>query len=93
MSRSAEPTRGCKGCGDEFRLSEERIARAVAALETEPERCVPDDVYRTRLAACAECEKLQGGVTCQVCGCIVRVAAKLRERRCPLPGDDRWSGR
>jgi hypothetical protein len=52
--------------------------------------CVAEPVYRERLSACMQCPKLVDGTTCAVCGCIVRVTAKLRERDCPLPGDNRW---
>lgn len=82
--------RGCKGCGDAYRVTEQQIERALAALEGEPERLVPDAVYAARLAACEACGKLADGVTCMACGCIVRVAAKLKERRCPLPGGGSW---
>ncbi|MCA0755804.1 hypothetical protein KP806_12165 [Paenibacillus sp. N4] len=86
-----EAVRGCRGCGDQYRVTERQIERALAAFGSEPERLVPDDVYESRLAACRACEKLADGVTCMACGCIVRVAAKLREKSCPLPGGGRWT--
>jgi hypothetical protein len=86
-----EANRGCKGCGDSYRVTESQIARALAALASEPDRCVPDEIYLQRLAACAACEKQFDGVTCSMCGCIIPVAAKLRERVCPLPGSGRWA--
>lgn len=81
----------CKSCGDEYRVTEEQIARVLAApMFSSPERCVPDAVYEERLRLCLACPRLQGGHTCGVCGCIVRVAAKLKARSCPDPASVRW---
>ncbi|WP_312029482.1 DUF6171 family protein [Paenibacillus sedimenti] len=54
------------------------------------EHCVTDSVYQQRLLACTACPKLLNGTTCSICGCIVRIAAKLKERSCPKPSDNRW---
>jgi hypothetical protein len=80
----------CKACGEEYRVTEQQIARILAAPMFSSEHAVPDELYGARLAACRGCPKLEGGVTCRVCGCIVPVVAKLKERTCPLPGGGRW---
>lgn len=90
MHNHAEKIRGCKGCSDEYRTTEVQLARAIQALEADPERCVTEAVYAERMAHCRSCSKLLDGVTCGVCGCLVPVAAKLRARSCPFPGDSRW---
>ncbi|MFD1955614.1 DUF6171 family protein [Paenibacillus thailandensis] len=83
--------RGCKGCRDDYRVTDEQISRILQApMFRSPEHSVSDDVYERRLAACGACDKLMNGTTCTVCGCIVQVAAKLKERSCPRPGGDRW---
>ena len=91
MNAGGEAARGCRGCGDAYRVTEAQIERALAALAAEPERLAPDDVYEARLALCRSCEKLTDGVACAACGCIVRVRAKQRDRGCPLPGGGRWT--
>ena len=90
MKRStAEPS--CKGCLDEYKVTEEQIARILAGpMFASEELCVPDAVYQERLNACRSCAKLENGHTCRACGCIVPVAAKLKDRSCPLPGGGLW---
>ncbi|MBD3921769.1 hypothetical protein H8B09_23605 [Paenibacillus sp. PR3] len=81
----------CKGCREEYKVSDEQIKRLLASpMFSSPELVVTDEVYMQRLAACNGCSKLAGSVTCQACGCIVPVVAKLRQRRCPLPGGGLW---
>jgi len=53
--------------------------------------CVPDDVYEMRLGLCRSCPKLIDGHTCAVCGCIIPIVAKLKDRGCPAPGAPRWT--
>ncbi|MBD2867465.1 DUF6171 family protein [Paenibacillus arenilitoris] len=81
----------CKGCGDDYRVTDEQIDRMLAAPMFASDICVPDEVYESRLRQCAGCPKLQFGTTCAVCGCFVRIAAKFKDRACPLPGDSRWA--
>lgn len=71
-------------------MTAERIDRMVAAVSARPDVCVPGDVYAERLRACADCRWLVGGHTCAVCGCLVRVSALQREKRCPRPADPAW---
>lgn len=80
----------CKGCREEYKVTEEQIKRILASSAFAPEKCVPDEVYAQRLELCSTCPKLQDGVTCLVCGCIIPVVAKLKERECALPGQSRW---
>ncbi|MDQ6421789.1 DUF6171 family protein [Paenibacillus sp. LHD-117] len=81
----------CRGCDPAFRVSEADIDRVLAApMFQSAEHAVPDNVYESRLALCRACPKLAGGTTCIVCGCYVRVAAKLKARSCPMPGNSQW---
>jgi hypothetical protein len=82
---------GCKGCRDEYKVTDEQIQRLLASpMFSSPELCVTEEVYEQRLSACSNCPKLMNGITCQACGCIIPVVAKLKERRCPLPGGGLW---
>lgn len=48
------------------------------------------EVYIARLAKCRECEfgKLQlSRITCEKCGCDMRIKAKLSACSCPLGGN------
>jgi len=82
---------GCKGCRDDYLVTDEQIDRILAAPMFQSDISVPDDVYEQRLQQCRDCPKFQYGTTCIVCGCFVRIAAKYKERACPNPGDSRWS--
>jgi len=86
----AAAARGCKGCGPQYAAAEEQIDRLLAHSLFRSEAAVPDDVYEARLAACGGCAKLQGGNTCAVCGCFVRVRARLKQNGCPDAGAARW---
>jgi len=85
--------RPCRNCRSDAHVSEERIRAMLAAPMFAPESglCVPDEVYEARLGQCRSCPKLIGGHTCAVCGCIVPIVAKLKDRACPEPGAPRWT--
>jgi len=91
MTASAD--RPCRGCRQDARVIEEHIRAVLASPMFAPDSglCVPDDVYEARLALCRSCSKLVGGHTCAVCGSIVRIVAKLKDRACPAPGAPRWT--
>jgi hypothetical protein len=82
----------CKGCRDDYQVSEDRIDRMLAApmFHSDSGICVPDDVYQERLTLCRDCSKLVGGHTCALCGCFVRIAAKFKDKSCPAPGGIGW---
>ncbi|MCY9656856.1 DUF6171 family protein [Paenibacillus chondroitinus] len=83
--------RQCKGCREEFKVTAAQIDKMLRApMFQSAEACVPDSVYRERLSRCSECPKLVSGHTCSLCGCIVRIAAKLRDKSCPYPGGTGW---
>lgn len=79
-----DASRYCRGCGDEFRITEEQIDRALAMLVSDPDGCVPDETYDARLAVCGSCVKLQGGMTCLADGSLIRIAAKMKAWSCPM---------
>jgi len=83
----------CKGCREEYRATEEQIDRLLdhPMFQADSEISVPDSVYLGRLEQCMSCPRLSAGTTCLVCGCFVRVAAKYRNRACPLAGESRWA--
>ncbi|WP_307202363.1 DUF6171 family protein [Paenibacillus harenae] len=81
----------CKGCRDDYRVTDEQIDRILSAPMFQSDICVPDEVYERRLAECGNCPKFQYGTTCTVCGCFVRIAAKYKDRACPKAGDSRWA--
>lgn len=80
----AKAAGGCKGCERDIRVTEEQIQRMVDKL-TDAFDCVDDVQYQGRLHACLQCPALLESHTCQYCGCIVQVRAKLTERDCPHP--------
>ncbi|MFD0693029.1 DUF6171 family protein [Paenibacillus sp. GCM10027628] len=82
----------CKGCHEQYQITEEQISRILQMpMFQSAENCVSDSLYHRRLQACTACPKLLDGMTCSVCGCLVRIAAKLKERSCPKAGDNRWA--
>ncbi|WP_084146900.1 DUF6171 family protein [Paenibacillus wynnii] len=83
--------RSCKGCRDDYQVTEVQINRVLSSpMFNNAAHSVPDAIYEERLLHCKECPKLVGGYTCSLCGCIVRITAKLKEKYCPLPGNPMW---
>lgn len=80
----------CKGCREEYKVTEAQIARILASSMFNPDNTAPEEVYAARYAICTACPKLQDGVTCTACGCIIPVVARLKARGCPLPGGGLW---
>ncbi|WP_233532223.1 DUF6171 family protein [Paenibacillus alkalitolerans] len=81
----------CKGCSETYKVTDSQISRILSSSMFQSEQhCVPDDIYDQRLQACMTCPSLQFGTTCSVCGCIVQIRAKLKDRDCPKPGENRW---
>ena len=89
---NASGRRGCKGCRAAGQVTAEHVAELLSAPALQvPGVCVPEGVYQARLEQCRPCPQLQAdGYTCALCGCIVQVMAKHRQRVCPQPGEPRW---
>lgn len=81
----------CKGCREEYRVTEQQITRVLSSMKLSQEQCVTDEVYEERLQICSGCSKLMDQHTCTLCGCIVPIVAKIKDRKCPYPGEDRWA--
>jgi len=82
--------RSCKGCREEYRVTEEQIQRVLASGMFNADNTAPPQIYEERLRQCYECPRLLDGNTCSLCGCVVRITAKLKDKSCPLSGIPRW---
>ena len=81
----------CKRCGIKTALSEEDINKMVdEVIHMKGIRLVDEDIYNERIAACMQCEKLEYGSTCMLCGWVVQVRAMLRDGKCPYPKNKKW---
>lgn len=87
-----DASRDCKGCRSDYRVTDEQIRKMLShpMFQSGSGHCVPDSVYAERLRHCFDCVQLIGGHTCKLCGCIVQVTAKLKEKSCPAPGGIGW---
>lgn len=88
MAKQMKP---CKGCRESVRLSEQDILAMISQVENSGSKLASDPVYEGRLAQCNDCSNLQYGTTCMVCGCVVRVRAKLLNNSCPHPQGSLWN--
>lgn len=82
--------RSCKGCRDEYRVTDEQVQRILSSKMFNADNSVPEPVYEERLQHCKDCPKLTGGYTCSLCGCIVQITARLKDKSCTLPGNPLW---
>ncbi|MBQ8301054.1 MAG: hypothetical protein IJX57_03735 [Clostridia bacterium] len=74
----------CKRCGLKTVLSEEDIQKMVDDVTSmKGIRLVSEDVYDKRFAICTDCEMFVYGSTCNSCGCVMQVRARLSDGRCP----------
>ncbi len=81
----------CKRCGMKTVLSEQEIQKAVSdVISMKGVRLADDSEYERRFAVCLDCEKLEYGSTCMLCGCIMQVRARLADGKCPYPGKGKW---
>ncbi|MGN0182584.1 MAG: DUF6171 family protein [Candidatus Ornithomonoglobus sp.] len=81
----------CKRCGLKTVLSQEDIARMVNEVRSmKGMRFVEDEEYKRRISICGECEKLEYGSTCALCGCVMQVRAMLADGKCPFPKNRKW---
>lgn len=79
----------CKGCRASVHVSEDSIRRMLEHLiNREGASLMPDEEYAARLQYCRACDKFVYGTTCQVCGCLIPVKARLVGKHCPA---GKWS--
>jgi len=81
----------CKGCREEYKVTDQQIARVLSSVKLTTDQSVTDSVYAERLLICSGCSKLMNNNTCTLCGCIVPIVAKFKDKKCPYPGEDRWA--
>jgi len=53
-------------------------------------KLVNQEEYHSRLEICKQCQYLDYGTTCRLCGCLVQIKAKLAGAQCPYPYQPRW---
>lgn len=81
----------CKRCGLKTVLSEADIEKMISEVrEMRGIKLADEGEYQRRLSVCMECEKLEYGSTCALCGCVVHVRAMLRDGKCPFPKKTKW---
>lgn len=97
MTQNATSTAGnggrdepCKGCSASVHITDAQLKRILDALDADPEQCVDDELYAERLNICRSCPALAYETTCRICGCLVAVRAKLKDKACPFPGQAKW---
>ncbi len=74
----------CKRCGLKTVLDDKDIAKMVDEVtHMKGVTLVTDEEYNRRLAYCGECEKLQYGSTCMLCGAVVQVRCRIEKGKCP----------
>lgn len=96
MPKSTKPQdakRPCPRCEREKLAAEmtpERIAQIVSELPEDKATTVSSEIYKARLATCAECDALRETILCSWCGCYVALRARPKNSYCPYPGNNKW---
>lgn len=74
----------CKRCDLKTTVSQEEIDKMVDEVKAmKGIRLVSEDKYKERFQTCMECEYFFYSSTCNVCGCVMQVRARLQEGKCP----------
>jgi hypothetical protein len=91
MNGNVDPDNNCKGCSASVKISPEEIAALFNQnLRIKAVKVVTEEEYADRIETCLACPALQYGSTCQYCGCLVHLKAKLRASKCPFPYAPKW---
>jgi hypothetical protein len=91
MNGNVEPDHNCKGRSASVKISPEEIAALFNQnMRVKSVKVVTEDEYAERIETCLACPALQNGSTCQYCGCLVHLKAKLRASKCPYPYAPKW---
>ena len=81
----------CRKCLGKSEISAEEIEKMVDEVRNmKGVRLVGEEEFERRFAICEQCEKLEDGVTCMLCGCVMQVRARLLDGKCPYPKGGRW---
>jgi hypothetical protein len=92
MNNNLESANNCKGCSASVMLSPEEIAALFnQSFKVKEVKLVTELQYAERIETCLTCPALQYGTTCQYCGCLIHLKAKLRAAKCPFPYAPKWS--
>lgn len=82
-------TEDCVGCGAR-EITDADIERMLDKMKRSPFlQLVDDPKYEHRLRECAACPSYKGN-ECAICGCVMRIMARLENTRCLYPGGSRW---
>jgi hypothetical protein len=91
MNDNLDSNNNCKGCSASVRISPEEISALFnQTLRVKEIKLVTEEEYSDRIETCLACPALQYGTTCQYCGCLVHLKAKLRAAKCPFPYAPKW---
>ena len=66
---------GCKTCG-KARQAAKEVARWAG-------KGFPIADYQARISICQRCEEFSG-LTCNACGCLILIKARMATTKCPL---------
>ena len=81
----------CRKCFGKSEISPETIEKMVDEVRSmKGVRLVCEEEYARRFVICEQCEKLEDGATCMLCGCVMQVRARLADGKCPYPKGGRW---
>lgn len=74
----------CRRCAAKTALTNEDIQRMVLQVTSmKGVRLIDNNIYEKRISACLDCEHLEYGSTCMLCGCVMQVRARLENGGCP----------
>ncbi|OPJ61329.1 DUF6171 family protein [Clostridium oryzae] len=81
----------CKACSASVNVPQKDIDKALEDLKRIKKiKLADDETYIDRLKICSSCQCLEYNTTCNQCGCIVQIKAKVKDSRCPYPKNSKW---
>ncbi len=73
----------CKACRYTSAIHKETIEKELEKLKSSSIPLADDELYKTRLLVCSDCEHLDISGTCMMCGCYAMLRTAIKENKCP----------
>ncbi|ACL75612.1 DUF6171 family protein [Ruminiclostridium cellulolyticum] len=80
----------CLKCHRNIHITHNDIEMEVKRVVKSGVPLARNEQYEKRLEVCNSCKHLADGITCMICGCIVKARAMNALRICPHPSGNKW---
>lgn len=81
----------CKSCKSSVHLTEDEMDLIFGKnAKVNNVKLISEDLYKTRINTCHNCDGFIYNSTCKYCGCIITIKAKFEAGKCSYPFNPKW---